>query len=345
MTSSNNNSHKVRTRTWISVGLAISIFLSLGYLFVEVSRQSAEFGEVKANLDRYTSDLEIKESEFIRVSKLASDEAARLSVTQQTLLVDEGRLKEVKANLSLESVGLKSVQDSVTANQKLNADLLVKNETLNAQNVQLGQRLEKFIDLESQIQDATEKIDVARQTLADKDAALARLNEDISNKQGEKSNLEEQIGSLKGKKQTLRNIESDINQANQRADAAEQRLQEAQQTLDQTVPELLSVQADLERDTQRLQSINEQILSKSARSNDLTSQNDELLSRSTQLEQRADAAEQRLQEAQQTLDQTVPELEKVEADLALLKQKIAISDAQLDDLLVQIQQKQQELNK
>ena len=63
------------------------------------------------------------------------------------------------------------------------------------------------------------------------------------------------------------------------------------------------------------------------------------------MEQRAEAAEQRLRDAQIALDKKVPELEQAESDLALLKQKIAIEDARLDNLVVQIEQKQQELNK
>ena len=66
---------------------------------------------------------------------------------------------------------------------------------------------------------------------------------------------------------------------------------------------------------------------------------------STQLEQRAEAAEQKLRDTQIALDKKVPELEQAESDLALLKQKIAIEDARLDNLVVQIEQKQQELNK
>ena len=85
MTSSNNNLRKVRTRTWISLALATSIFVSLGYLFVEVSRQSAEFGEIKVNYDDYLQKTQKAELEYISNENALAELKAELTTTRNNL--------------------------------------------------------------------------------------------------------------------------------------------------------------------------------------------------------------------------------------------------------------------
>ena len=85
MTSSNKASRKVRTRTWISIALAMLIFVSLGYLFVEVSRQSAEFGEIKANYDEYIQKTQLAELEYRSNEKALAQLKANLTITRNDL--------------------------------------------------------------------------------------------------------------------------------------------------------------------------------------------------------------------------------------------------------------------
>ena len=99
MTSSNNGSRKVRTRTFVSVVLFALILGGFSYLYLRISEQSLIYGDVKTNLDRYTAALEEKELEFEKISGLLSKKVSELAVTNRAWLEESSELQRVQADL------------------------------------------------------------------------------------------------------------------------------------------------------------------------------------------------------------------------------------------------------
>ena len=97
MDSSNKNLRKVRTRTFVAIGLAAGIFASLGYLFIEISRQSSEFGEIKSNYTQYVKSLNEAENQFRSQQQALAE--LRASVTNQ-----RAALAEVEADLTNKTI-------------------------------------------------------------------------------------------------------------------------------------------------------------------------------------------------------------------------------------------------
>ena len=86
MASSNKSLRKVRTRTFVSIILFLLILGGFSYLYLEISKQSVLYGDVKSNLDRYTADLANKKQEFDEISSLLSEKNTLLSKTNLELI-------------------------------------------------------------------------------------------------------------------------------------------------------------------------------------------------------------------------------------------------------------------
>ena len=193
MTSSNNNLRKVRTRTWISLALATSIFVSLGYLFMEVSRQSAEFGEIKANYGKYVNDLQNAEAEFEAKEKELANLNAALSGTRTEL-----------SNITAELSGLTIQRDQERQRldqlrQEIN-DKIEENQNEQDKLRKLISDQEIYDQINVQLADAGAKLSKTNAEISGLQSNLSSLRDDYDAEKANFEELQRQLGNLETKK-------------------------------------------------------------------------------------------------------------------------------------------------
>ena len=282
MTSSNRNSRKVRTRTFVSVVLFALILGGFSYLYLKISEQSAMYGEVKANLDRYNADVSIKQTEFENVSRRLGEKVADLSSTNWEWLDANAALQLVQADLAAQVRKLENAKQELQKTEERNSALRIKNEEYGSLTVQVDEKSKKLEDLNSKIMTLNSKLDNLKSDVSAKTVEVSRKDEEILSQRSEISELSERIGALeadrKNKIQQLNDFKSEFSQAEQRASDVEQRLSTAQAGLDETLPKLEAAKSDLEQEKQRLASVKEQISKKTSEANDLDTEIDNLKS-------------------------------------------------------------------
>ena len=187
MTSSNNNSRKVRKRTWISIALAMSTFVSLSYLFVEVSRQSAEFGEIKVNYEKYVSDLQDAKNQF----KAEQLELAKLQATLSDVRTELGSVTAERANITMlkdqEQQKLREVENDLSATieqiqiekDKLR-QLQSDQKSYDNVNVKLAEANVELSKINSEIDGRNQELEKLRKGVTSKKAAVTELERQIS---------------------------------------------------------------------------------------------------------------------------------------------------------------------
>ena len=269
MDSSNTNLRKVRTRTIFSIALAFMIFGGFSYLYIKISQQSIMYGEVKINLDRYTSDLDSTKNDFKSVSDQLAEVRALLSVNEQKLLMIDSDLLGAQANLDLENQKLSNSQEQLQKVEERTAGLRVDLSELNAINSQIEDRSKELEEANSKIKNLVEKRKGLTAEVNGHSSDLARLNEETLSADRKLEELNELIGAVDAdlifKRLQLKTLTSEASLNETRATTAEQRLAAAQVELSKAIPELEVAKADLAREVKSLEGVIELVAIESDR--------------------------------------------------------------------------------
>ena len=249
MDSSNKNLRKVRGRTFVAIGLAAGIFASLGYLFIEISRQSSEFGEIKSNYTQYVKSLNEAENQFRSQQQALAE--LRASVTNQ-----RAALAEVEADLTNKTIlhdqlvrryeGL--IQQTQTEDAKLR-NLRVDQTELQNVKVQLSNATLAYANLIAK-KDRLEADLVQQQSKwSDASAQLKTLKKNVSEFLVKEANLQAQVNKqnadLAVMNQDNTELENLAAQSEARLTQANSDLSNVRASLNSEKPELEKARADL----------------------------------------------------------------------------------------------------
>ena len=327
MTSSNKASRKVRTRTWISIALAISIFVSLGYLFVEVSRQSAEFGEIKANYDDYVKKTQLAGLEYRSNEKALAQLMANLTTTRNELsqvtaeLTNKTVLLEDKIQISDELI------KRIETEEKRLGDLRIEQKELETVEALLSKRLQELDKLKTNISRYDEDLKSVKSKLSKENAELESVKANLDDLEDKESVLKAQVdkqrADLKLKTKENRDLGDDAAQTKKIIEVYDSELDEVRKALNSEKPELEKVRSDLLEMRSQIDVAQRDL---DAKRSDAAAEE----SRQRNLKSLADIAEARLENAQSDLTGVLtalsdekPELEKVRSDLDEFRALIA----------------------
>jgi chromosome segregation ATPase len=186
LTSSNKASRKVRTRTWISIFLAISTFVFLGYLFVEVSRQSAEFGEIKVNYEKYVAKLQDAENQF-EVEQL---ELAKLQATVADVRTELGSLTADRANVTM----LRDQEQQKLIKVKKDLSAIIQQIESEEDNLrQLRSDQKSYDDVNVKLAAANAELSKTKSEIGGRKQELDKLRKSVTSEQAAVDELERQI--------------------------------------------------------------------------------------------------------------------------------------------------------
>jgi septal ring factor EnvC (AmiA/AmiB activator) len=339
LTSSNKASRKVRTRTWLSIFLAISTFVFLGYLFVEVSRQSAEFGEIKVNYEKYVAKLQDAENQFeVEQLELAKLQATVADVRTElgsltadranvTMLRDQEQQKLIKVKKDLSAIiqQIESEEDNLRqlrSDQKSYDDVNVK---LAAANAELSKT-------KSEIGGRKQELDKLRKSVTSEQAAVDELERQIRNRNSDyaeaKAILDKARADFAVQLQSTIEIQDAAAQAEARRDLATQSLDEVRTALNQEQPLLENERRALEEVRISLEAARKELTAKRGEVSAQESRFAELNSSATQAEARRDLATQSLDEVRTALNQEQPLLENERRALAQVQRQLIEQQAE-----------------
>jgi chromosome segregation ATPase len=339
LTSSNKASRKVRTRTWLSIFLAISTFVFLGYLFVEVSRQSAEFGEIKVNYEKYVAKLQDAENQFeVEQLELAKLQATVADVRTElgsltadranvTMLRDQEQQKLIKVKKDLSAIiqQIESEEDNLRqlrSDQKSYDDVNVK---LAAANAELSKT-------KSEIGGRKQELDKLRKSVTSEQAAVDELERQIRNRNSDyaeaKAILDKARADFAVQLQSTIEIQDAAAQAEARRDLATQSLDDVRTALNQEQPLLENERRALEEVRISLEAARKELTAKRGEVSAQESRFAELNSSATQAEARRDLATQSLDEVRTALNQEQPLLENERRALAQVQRQLIEQQAE-----------------
>ena len=274
MTALNKNSPKVRTRTLISSLLAVLIAAGFIYLFYEISKQSAIFGDVKKDFEWYTSELNKTKKAFERKRREVADLDTDISSSRYEKADTDANLLKVKNDLRLASESLKIKEDEFNLveknwnnlrieNDAADKKLIIKNENLTQIKNSISDadiRLAKLID---EISDNEIKKTDTEKAFQQKSTELSLIKKDLATTTTDKTFLAASILELQARKDEFDNdleiieknvskkeadlvrIKSDVNTAQLALDNADVNLKNATKKLSDVNDELLIAQAQL----------------------------------------------------------------------------------------------------
>ena len=327
MTSSNKASRKVRTRTWMSIALAMLIFVSLGYLFVEVSRQSAEFGEIKANYDEYIQKTQLAELEYRSNEKALAQLKANLTITRNDLSKVTAEL--TNKTVLFDSLNEKSEQliERIEADDKRLSSLRIEQKELEAIEDLILKRRQELDKLKTDIIRYDEDLKSIESRLSTENAELKTVKANLDGLEEKESVLKAQVDKQKAdlelKKQENRNLGDIAAQTKKIIEDYNDKLNEVRKALNSEKPELEKVRSDLSELRSQIDVAQRELDTKRS---DVASED----SKQRDLKALADTAEARLEKAKSDLSETQtalskekPELEKVRSDLDEIRASIA----------------------
>ena len=339
MTSSNKASRKVRTRTWISIFLAISTFVFLGYLFVEVSRQSAEFGEIKVNYEKYVAKLQDAENQF-EVEQL---ELAKLQATVADVRTELGSLTADRANVTMlrdqEQQKLIKVKKDLSAIiQQIESEddnlrqLRSDQKSYDDVNVKLAAANAELSKTKSEIGGRKQELDKLRKSVTSEQAAVDELERQIRNRNSDyaeaKAILDKARADFAVQLQSTIEIQDAAAQAEARRDLATQSLDEVRTALNQEQPLLENERRALEEVRISLEAARKELTAKRGEVSAQESRFAVLNSSATQAEARRDLATQSLDEVRTALNQEQPLLENERRALAQVQRQLIEQQAE-----------------
>ena len=320
MTSSNKASRKVRTRTWISIALASSIFVAIGYLFTEVSRQSAEFGEIKLNYEKYVANLQDAKNQF-------ESEQLELAKLQATLAVTRSELGSVSADLTNKSMlrdqnqqKLMEVEKDLAARIQQNQieednlrKLLSDQKSYENINIKLAKANAGLSKITSEIDGRKQDLEQLRKSVTSQKAKVEELERQISERDSEyakaKANLDKVNADHAIQLQSTTEKQNAAAQAEARLERATKSLEEVRTALNQEQPLLESERQALEEVRISLEAARKELAAKRDEVSNQESSRVELNSLATQAEARLERATKSLEEVRTALNQEQPLLE------------------------------------
>ena len=303
------------------------IFVSLGYLFVEVSRQSAEFGEIKANYDDYIQKTQLAELEYRSNEKALAQLKANLTTTRNDL-------SKVAAELSNKTVLFDSLNEKsneltkrIEADEKRLSSLRIEQKELETVEDLISKRRQELDKLKTDIIRYDEDLKSVESRLSAENAELKTVKanlDDLEEKEsGLKTKVDKQKADLELKKQENRNLGDIAAQTKKIIEDYDNELIGVRKALNSEKPELEKVKSDLSELRSQIDVAQRELDTKRSDVATEDRKQRDLKALADVAEARLEKAKSDLTEVQTVLSKEKPELEKVKSELDEIRALIA----------------------